>query len=159
MAYLDVYSDIYFDTYGVPAPTGTVSSTFPAITQASAGTRTVPAFTGTAATSFPSLTQTAVGNGTVPAFTGTVTSPFPPLTQAATGTFTPAAPTVAGYSRTSVTTAGSSSRTHHPREQPVNRCHYCPAPFETTIIGWAGICGWVIDACWPCARTRVDPLG
>jgi hypothetical protein len=42
---------------------------------------------------------------------------------------------------------------------PEDRCALtaeCDAPFETTIVGWAGATGWVFDACWPCARKTID---
>lgn len=42
-----------------------------------------------------------------------------------------------------------------------NRCtltHGCDAPFETTVVGWAGGTGWVYDACWPCARRMIDVM-
>lgn len=44
---------------------------------------------------------------------------------------------------------------------PEDRCcltEDCERPFETTIVGWAGPCGWVFDACWPCAIQRVNVM-
>lgn len=44
---------------------------------------------------------------------------------------------------------------------PEDRCTLsegCDAPYETTIVGWAGGSGWVFDACWPCAKHKVDVM-
>jgi hypothetical protein len=46
-------------------------------------------------------------------------------------------------------------------DAPEDRCALtadCDAPFETTIVGWAGACGWVFDACWPCAIRTIDVM-